>query len=156
MLDDDGIKDKKEREHLFKEYETEKELEDDLKDPYKFEKWVTYPGEDPFQKEFNLDRKAQRKYEIFCGGFLHYHDIIFKKYPEGAGYEYPKTAGPGIAPTWKEYPDKDFEHEIYFEWFPKGGGPNNKTSVIIHINPTPPLYNGKPPPPPAPPPPEST
>jgi hypothetical protein len=85
---------------------------------------------------------AKRKYEIFCGGFLFYHDVLFKRYPKGKG---------GL--DGKVYPDVNFEHKIFFEWF-KGKGVNND-EVRIYINITPLEYNSNPPPPPAPPPPES-
>jgi len=143
VLDGDGVEDVNERKKLFREYKTKQELKDDLDDPAKFVKWVTYPDDDPLQKPFALNRKAQRRYEVFCGGFLYYHDVELKKYPEG------KDA------NGKVYPNKDFDHNIYFEWFPKEKGNKEKTKVIIHITPTPPEFNPNPPPPPAPPPPES-
>jgi len=90
---------------------------------------------------------ARRKYEVFCGGFLFFNDVIFKKYPQGKGdptKDYPDG---------KEYPDRNFEHKIYFEWF-KGKGVNDD-QVRIYINETPPPYNANPTPPPPPPPPES-
>jgi hypothetical protein len=146
-LDNDHVKDK-ERKALFNVYENEEELQKDLKNPEKFIGWVTYSFQD-----FELDKKAQRKYEIFCGGFLYYHDDKFKRYWDGAGYVYPEKPGINIAPTWKKYPDNTFGHEIYFEWnTPKG---YNATSVKIYINPTPEPYNSSPPVPPPPPPPES-
>jgi hypothetical protein len=173
MLDSDGVKEK-DRKNLFKEYEYEADLEKELRDKTKFEEWVTYPN-DQFNQPFDLDRKAQRKYEVLCGGFLLYHDVVFKKYGEEVfkkygelgGYEYPDPEGPGRDAKWKKYPEeykgldgkkyfsKDFEHNIYFEWFPKKGHENNKTSVIIHITPTPDVLNSTPPKPPPPPPPES-
>jgi len=154
VLKSDGISDKDKG--LFKEYKTDPELQKDLGDKSKFVKWVKYPDDDPLQKQFELDRKAQRKYEIFVGGFLHYHDIEFKRYPKGGGYEYPKDPDSHEPAKWKDYDgDRSFEHEIYFEWLPKEKGPNNKTSVKIYINPTPEKFNSDPPPPPTPPPPES-
>jgi len=122
----------------------------------KFVQWVTYPK--PGKPALpDLDIKGRRKYELFCGGFLYYHDIIFKKYPSGKGYtvdkngnpawkEYPKTA---VGPNGKVYPGKKFEHMIFFEWLPKGKG------VRIYINETPSGFNTNPPKPPGPPPPES-
>ncbi len=156
MLDYDGVKNKSEREKLFKEYEKEEDLQKDLADNKKFEKWITFPDDVPGSSTFELDRKAQRKYEIICGGFLYYHDVEFKKYPKGEGYAYPDPPQSGIAANWKTYPNTTFEHYIYFEWFPKNGKENKKNRVIIHINPTPAEFNPKPPPPPPPPPPESS
>jgi hypothetical protein len=95
----------------------------------------------------NLDKEARERYEIFCGGFLFFNDVIFKKYPQGKGdptKDYPDG---------KEYPDRNFEHKIYFEWF-KGKGVNDD-QVRIYINVTPAAYNANPTPPPPPPPPES-
>ena len=95
--------------------------------------------------------KPKRKYEIWCGGFLFYHDVVFKNYPKGKGHpslEYPNG---------KEYKVedkivKDFEHKIYFEWL-AGGTPNEKNKVRIYINFTPKQLNSDPPPPKSPPPP---
>jgi hypothetical protein len=91
-----------------------------------FEKWVTYPVLP------GLGKRAARKYEIFCGGFLYYHDVELKLKLEG----------------------KKFEHKIFFEWLPKGKGVK-KDKVKIYINSTPAQFNPNPPHPPAPPPPES-
>jgi hypothetical protein len=124
-----------------------------------FIKWVTYPGPlNNFKPLPTIKEQTKRKYEIFCGGFLYYHDKEFKKYSEGRGYTDEKGD-----PEWKEYPDTykdsnnqdhksvDFQHKIYFEWFKLKG----KDKVSIYINPTPPELNANPPPPPEPPPPES-
>ncbi len=106
--------------------------------------WVTYPDDAPGTKPFKLTGEAgQRKYEIFCGGFLYYHDIEFKNYPMDSYKKYPN----GIT----GYPKADFEHKIYFEWFKKEG----IDKVRIYINTTPKQFNPNPPPPPPPPPPES-
>jgi len=133
-LDDDGVLDKNERKKLFREYKTKKALEEDLKLSYVV--WATYPDDDPLQKTFSLNRKGQRKYELFCGGFLYYHDVEFKKYPTG------------------DDGNLVFEHTVYFEWLPKEKG-EAKTHVKIYVNPTPPEFNPNPPKPPPPPPPES-
>lgn len=165
MLKSDGVN-ARDMKSLFKVYETEEELKADLCDKTKFVKWVTYPNAQVNAK-FELDRRAQRKYEVLCGGFLLYHDKVFKKYGQQGGYEYPKPEKPGRDAKWKDYPDtyegfdgkiyksKDFEHRIYFEWFPKRGHENKKNKVIIYITPTPAPLNSVPPRPPAPPPPES-
>lgn len=139
-LDEDEVK-KDERERFFKVYTDEAELEKDIKKDYNL--WATYPDDDPLQKPFALKRKAQRRYEIFCGGFIYYHDVEFKKYPTGTGFD------------GKQYPDKDFEHYIYFKWLPEGKGNKEKTKVEIYVTKTPEEYNSDPPKPPAPPPPES-
>lgn len=99
-----------------------------------FVEWVTYPGpENRFKPLPPLKLPAsKRKYEIFCGGFLYYHDIEVKLKKEG----------------------KNFEHKLFFEWF-LGGKANRVNMVRIYINETPPQFNPNPPRPPAPPPPES-
>jgi len=132
-------------------------LEDELK-KLGFELWVQYPEteySDPLPK---IKEQTQRKYEIFCGGLLYYHDVEFKKYSKGKGY----TDENGY-PEWKVYPEKyighdgkeylskDFEHKIYFEWYKEKG----RDIVRIFINSTPDVLNTNPPPPPKPPPPES-
>ena len=138
-LDEDGV-DPEEREKIFKEYKDETELEYDLEKDYN--EWVTYPGPDNNFASFGeLGKKAQRKYEVFCGGFLYYHDVEFKKYPVGEG------------PDGKKYPNKNFEHYIYFKWLPEKKGKKDK--VIVYVTKTPPEFNPDPPKPPPPPPPES-
>ena len=125
-----------------------------------FIEWVTYPGPyNEFQPLPKIGPQTKRKYEIFCGGFLYYHDEKFKQYSQGKGY----TDEKGY-PEWKVYPDTyktpdnkeyksvHFEHKIYFEWYKEKG---NKDKVRIYINPTPPELNTNPPKPPPPPPPES-
>jgi hypothetical protein len=97
-----------------------------------FVEWVTYPGpENGFAPLPKISTPSQRKYELFCGGFLYYHDVEVKQKKEG----------------------KKFEHQIFFEWFQAGKNKENK--VRIYINITPPEFNPNPPPPPPPPPPES-
>jgi hypothetical protein len=169
-LDRDGVNNHSERSTFFKEYLTKDELEKDLMDTNKFVEWANFDT-------FPLRRKAQRKYEIFCGGFLHYHDFEFKKYDEGAGY----TVENGVVKS-KTYPkkvtlldgqeieSKNFEHIIYVRWLREDGNEyqddeDNKQyeekkrdlnhKVIIFITPTPGALNVNPPPPPPPPPPES-
>ncbi|MFC0772273.1 hypothetical protein [Terrimonas alba] len=120
------------------------ELKDEL-EKLGLVEWVTYPGiYNNFKELPSLSETGRRKYEIFCGGFLYYHDVEFKKYPQGTGG----------CPEWKEYPTKDFEHKIYFEWFSEEKG-GKKDKIRIYISFTPPEYNVDPPKPPAPPPPES-
>jgi hypothetical protein len=116
-----------------------------------FEEWVTYPGPDnAFKPLPKIKRSTKRKYAIFCGGFLYYHDVEFKKYAKGRGYTIDENGNPG----WKDYPDypkKIFDHKIYFEWFKENG----QNMVRIYITETPPEFNPIPPKPPPPPPPES-
>jgi hypothetical protein len=131
---------------VFKNYPDEIALRADLEDTY--EEWVTYPiAKKTEYTDDELDtlahypnaqsalpdlksKKAQRKYEIFCGGFLYYHDEVMKR-PLG----------------------KFADHQIYFEWLPIGVAKKDK--VIIHITKTPINQNPNPPKPPPPPPPES-
>lgn len=158
---------------VFKVYLDQTILNADLQNKKKFVKWIIYPFDKktPAQQDEYSDeekaaiklygdavhnplpdfknRKALRRFEVFCGGFLYYHDVVFKKYPQGKGYSDEKGN-----PEWKTYPDNDFEHNIYFEWLPVGPI-SKKTKVKIYINPTPPEFNPNPPPPPPPPPPES-
>ena len=128
-----------------------------------FEEWITYPLSKKNQSAFypekffpdlykplpKLDQEGRRRYEIFCGGFLHYHDVIFKKYH--------------IKDLYLKYYEgnnnKVFEHKIYFEWFDKNGNKLNEKSkgmpvkVTIYITETLPVLNPNPPDPPGPPPP---
>jgi len=103
-----------------------------------FEPWVT------FNDLPKLEKIAKRKYEIFCGGFLYYHDVEFKNYPMNPKKQYP--------PGKTGYDHNKFEHKIFFEWMPKTKG---KEKLRVYINSTPTQFNTNPPPPPKPPPPES-
>jgi hypothetical protein len=147
----------------YKVYKNKTDLEADVYDPDKFNVWAHFSSAD-LPENVKLNRKSQRKYEIYVGGFLFYHDDEFKRYPKGIGF----SISNGV-PIWKEYPDwRDylkskeeknepiydtgsdyFEHHIYIEWNKK------EKSVKIYINKTPDEYNVDPPKPPAPPPPES-
>ena len=153
-LKDDQV-DKEEWKH-YKVYQNQAAIEADVHDPKKFSVWAQFPQTDN-QK---IHRKSQRKYEIYVGGFLFYHDEVFKRYSNLAEY----TNLPGypdlkVYPDWRDYlkshPDlydtggTYFEHHIYIEWDKKNG------YVTIYINNTPDDYNVNPPPPPKPPPPES-
>ena len=130
-----------------------------------FEEWITYPLSKKNQSTFypekffpdlykpipKLNQEGRRRYEIFCGGFLHYHDVIFKKYHIKDLY----------LKYYGENNDKKevFEHKIYFEWFDKDGNKLNEKSkaepvkVTIYITETLPVLNPNPPDPPGPPPP---
>lgn len=120
----------------YKVYDTKAALDADIDNKAIYEVWETFSD---LPKKLTGNRKAQRKYEIYCGGFLYYHDVEFKKYHV-----------PGAKNSKGEpYPTQDFEHFIYFDWEKKDG------SVTIYITITPEAYNPTPPKPPAPPPPES-
>lgn len=108
-----------------------------------FKVWVEYPV-----LPVPLEKMAARKYEIFCGGFLYYHDVEFKKYPKGEGW----SEENGTIKL-KKWPHNKFEHMLFFEWLPKGKA--SKRKLRIYINETKPEFNPDPPKPPAPPPPES-
>jgi len=111
-----------------------------------FEIWAQFQGLGKRVKQ------GRRKYEIFCGGFLYYHDAEYKKYQTGVGPDnqnYPDTF---IDTDGKEYPSKNFEHMIFFEWVESS---KDKLKLRIYINSTPKVLNTNPPPPPKPPPPES-
>jgi hypothetical protein len=120
-----------------------------------YKEWVTFPNNDypdPLPKRLLEKRKAQRKYEIFCGGFLYFYDEELGKYPEKIAEEYPKKF-PGDQFECQKKLEAFFgklevnkKHKIFFDW--------GKKSVTIYIKPEP--GNPDPPSPPAPPPPEST
>ncbi len=115
--------------------------------------WATYPENGSIADFPPLGKKATRKYEIFCGGFLYYHDVEFKKYPAGEGISFDSNGKPFLK-SYPEAKEKNFEHKIFFEWLPKGKG-KKKTAVRIFITETPEKFNVDPPPPPKPPPPEA-
>ena len=108
---------------------------------------------------------GRRKYEIFCGGFILYHDMVFKTYQKGKGYttddngelvlkDY--TSGDVIVKNPKPertYNINDYEHKMYFEWVNEKGPDHDK--VTIYITETPAEFNSNPPPVSPPPPPES-
>lgn len=138
----------------------------------KFNEWIMYPVPDNKEEYTTAQKEAvalyadatgefpkltegrsTRKYEIFCGGFLYYHDVVFKKYPKGKGFSLDKQGNP-IWKVYKKAKENKFEHKIYFEWLPKGKT-KKKNSVRIYINETPVKFNVDPPPPPKPPPPEA-
>ena len=94
---------------VFKVYLDQTILNADLQNKKKFVKWIIYPFDKktPAQQDEYSDeekaaiklygdavhnplpdfknRKALRRFEVFCGGFLYYHDVVFKKYPQGKG-----------------------------------------------------------------------
>ena len=129
-----------------------------------FVEWVTYPMKDKYSevytkgmfpptlfpdfdlsKEIDLDKEGRERYETFCGGFLFFHDVIFKDYH---GEKMIKLNDGEI-----------FEHKVYFEWFAKDGTLLNSDSlevakkVTIWITETPRLLNATPKDPPGSPPP---
>ena len=124
-----------------------------------FEEWVKYPGPNNNFEPIKI-KGASRKYEVFCGGFLYYHDVEFKKYPKGKGYTdengYPewKTYKPITAPNGEVLTADKFEHKIYYDWF-KDKEKGQQDTVRIYITKTPGEFNSTPPKPPPPPPPES-
>ncbi len=164
-LKEDGVEESEFKHFLV--YDDEMKLEDDLKKYFSL--WGTYPETPLPEDQFSLKREGQRKYEIFVGGYLNYHDIKFKKYPKGEGYsdeDGPENIKLKKYPDWRvfisdpinkeKYLDNGldyFEHYIYFKWFPEGKGVP-KTRVEIWITQTPDEYNGNPPDPGGPPPPE--
>ena len=132
-----------------------------------YEEWIThpninpkYPLSDDLPKNLK-SRKAQRKYEIFCGGFLYFYDVELEKYPKKIVDEYPnKFNGAEFGNECYEKLQNFFtkvgvgqEHKIFFEWGINKEN-DNKFSVRIYINP--PAGNPDPPTTPGPPPPESS
>ena len=95
-------------------------------------KWLTYPDDKYKNKDvdpFKLNRKGQRKYEIFCGGFLYFYD---EEHPDNL----------------KQVEQRDVEHKVFLAWSKAGD------VVRIFISPKP--GNPDPPTTPGPPPPESS
>jgi hypothetical protein len=97
-----------------------------------FFKWVTYPGDSykgvVMNTPFELSKRAQRKYEIFCGGFIYFYD---EEHPDNL----------------KQLEQQNVEHQIFLAWSEKGD------VVRIFMSPKP--GNPDPPTTPPPPPPES-
>jgi hypothetical protein len=71
-----------------------------------FRPWATYPFNYSFKTLVDY-KKFQERYEIFCGGWVHYHDIITEKANE--------------------------DHIIYFQWSEKLNS-KGKYSVKIWIS----------------------
>jgi len=122
-----------------------------------FEEWVTFPNADyPAELPERLlrNKKAQRKYEIFCGGFLYFYDEELGKYPDKIVKEYPKKFnGEQFDGICLEKLQKFFgklevnkKHTMFFDW--------GKNYVRIYLRPGP--GNPDPPSGPAPPPPETS
>jgi hypothetical protein len=135
--------------------ETGEELREILK-PYGYEEWVTFPNveyPDPLPDRLLKKRKAQRKYEIFCGGFIYFYDEELGKYPAKMVEEYPKKFngeqfdGPCLEKVQKFFSKLEVtkKHKLFFDW-----GVNY---VRIYIKPKP--GNPDPPSTPSPPPPET-
>lgn len=125
-----------------------------------FYEWVTHPDLP------QLKKRARRKYEIFCGGFLCFYDRDFLEYLKELSNKSVQTGVTGaVVNTLKEYFNKQkrlsqnpldagklrLEHRIFFEW---GKEADKDMFVTIYINPDP--GNPDPPRPPGPPPPESS
>ena len=92
----------------FEVYDDPLKLDKDLHDKKKFVEWITYPIKVKPDNEYTVEeqkaialytkkvvieplpdfknRKALRRFEVFCGGFLYYHDVIIKRYHKGRGY----------------------------------------------------------------------
>lgn len=130
--------------------------------------WVTYPKgpvatNDPFErdlpKELENKRKARRKYEIFCGGFLYFYDTELENYADKFE-KYAIQKGINVTECVKHLKDyfnnklnlAGMDHKVIFEWG-KNPDNNDRFSVRIYINP--PAGNPDPPETPPPPPPES-
>src|SRR4030095_2514324 len=149
----------RERPYVYEELPLKDETGEELRkilQTWGYEEWVTFPNNDypdPLPKRLLKKRKAQRKYEVFVGGFLYFYDEELGKYPDKIVQEFPK-----------KFPNEEFgsicedklrrffsrlevnkKHRIFFDW---GGD-----YVRIYINPKP--GNPDPPSGPAPPPPES-
>jgi hypothetical protein len=105
--------------------------------------WVTYDNLD------KLKKKVQRKYEIFCGGFLGFYDDELIHYL-GTELKGKVTVGAELI----DYlTGKAADHEIFFEW---GKDKKNADKIFVTIYLNPPAGNPDPPSPPAPPPPETS
>jgi hypothetical protein len=159
----DETPDPREREACFEEYE-KIEIDDvstqgkkvakcfrNGKPHKQLSEWITYTGLP------RMGRAGKRKYEIFCGGFLHFYDEELINYPDKIAKEYSiKFPGDEFDPLHIEKLKKFFAkinigvpHEVYFHWWEEG----NSFSVTIFIDP--PAGNPDPPVPPPPPPPET-
>jgi hypothetical protein len=143
-------------EELILHNETGEELRKELKE-YGYEEWVTYPNDDypdPLPERLLRNHKAQRKYEIFCGGFIYFYDEELGKYPAKIVEEYPKKFngeqfdGPCLEKLQRFFSKLEVtkKHKLFFDW--------GKDYVRIYINPKP--GNPDPPSTPAPPPPETS
>ena len=135
--------------------ETGEELRAALK-TYGYEQWVEFPNHeypDPLPGRLLKNRKAQRKYEIFCGGFLYFYDEELGKYPAKIVEEYPKKFnGEQFDGECREKLERFFsrlevtkKHKMFFDW--------GKDYLRIYLNPKP--GNPDPPSTPSPPPPET-
>jgi len=122
-----------------------------------YEEWVTFPNSDypdPLPQRLLRNVKAQRKYEIFCGGFIYFYDEELGKYPAKIHEEYPKKFngeqfdGPCLEKLQNFFNKLEVnkKHKIFFDW--------GKDYVRIYINPKP--GNPDPPSTAPPPPPETT
>ena len=118
--DDDRASDE-ERRLFYKEYKDQDELDKDLEANFRL--WAKFE----FDKEDRFNKRAQRKYEIFCGGYLYYH-------------EYEVEVG-GKA-----------DRKIHFKWI--NGHGKIKDRVEIYISKTDPSFFRDPNAPPKQPPPE--
>jgi hypothetical protein len=136
--------------------ETGEELRAKL-EPLGFREWVTFPNDDypePLPERLLKNSRAQRKYEIFCGGFIYFYDEELGKYPAKIAEEYPKKFngeqfGDECLEKLRNFFGKlevNKKHKLFFDW--------REDSVTIYIQPAP--GNPDPPSTPAPPPPETS
>jgi len=143
-----------ERPHIYEELPLKDESGEELREilrKWGYEEWVTH---DNLSGRLMKSRKAQRKYEIFCGGFLYFYDEELKKYPAKIVEEFPKKfPGEEFGEACQKKLEAFFsklevykKHKIFFDW--------GKDYVRIYINPKP--GNPDPPATPAPPPPETS
>jgi hypothetical protein len=149
-----------ERGHIYDELPLKNETGEELREilrPWGYEEWVTYPNDDypePLPERLLRNVKAQRKYEIFCGGFIYFYDEELGKYPAKIVEEYPKKFngeqfdGPCLEKLQKFFSKLEVskKHKLFFDW--------GKDYVRIYINPKP--GNPDPPSTPGPPPPETS
>jgi hypothetical protein len=111
--------------------------------------WVRFPNTEYPDPIDIPQKKGQRKYEIFCGGFLNFYEETLREYLPEVFKKYFPTADTVFKDNFLKYfKDKPGDYEVFFEWA------NNGDSVIIFLNPDP--GNPDPPSPPAPPPPETS
>lgn len=148
-----------ERPYIYEELPLKDETGEVLREILKtwgYEQWVEFPNSDypdPLPGRLLRSRKAQRKYEIFCGGFIYFYDEELGKYPAKIVEEFPKKFnGETFDGVCQEKLERFFsrlevykKHRIFFDW--------GKDYVRIYINPKP--GNPDPPSTPSPPPPET-
>lgn len=101
----------------------------------------------------DFKNKAQRKYEVFCSGYLYFYEQRLQQYLSDIASKYPQQIDKDCNEKFQKYFKQagvGDDHKIYFEWCDKG----KDNFVRIYMNPDP--GNPDPPRPPGPPPPESS